>query len=127
LALIKKILVPYDGSKYSDMSLSQAREIAEKFDATIFLLMVIDEHELSHGMLRASLEADYKVADTFRKFIKSEVIKAKKIIAKKATTCEKKGIKVHHHAMKGEPTEAILDYAIANKINLKFTFCLLKR
>jgi len=82
--LIKKILVPYDGSKYSDMSLSQAREIAEKFDATIFLLMVIDEHELSQGMLRASVEADYTVADSFRKFIKSEVIKAKKIITKKS-------------------------------------------
>ena len=43
---------------------------------------------------------------------------AKKSLIKLAKRCEKNRIKVHHHAMRGNPFEAILDYEIANKIDL---------
>src|SRR5574338_443053 len=38
----KKILVPYDGSKYSKEAMIDASEIAKKFGSTLYLLMVID-------------------------------------------------------------------------------------
>jgi len=38
---VKKILVPTDFSKYSDMALSEALEIAETFDSKIYLIHVI--------------------------------------------------------------------------------------
>lgn len=116
--MIKKILVPYDGSKYSKKALSHAREMAPKFDATMFLLTVIDEHEYLHGVLRAELEGDYTIKDTIHKFIKSEVAATKKMVKRLAKNCEKKGVKTHHHAMRGNPIEGILDYAKANKIDL---------
>lgn len=116
--MIKRILVPYDGSKYSKKAISYAKEMTSKFDATMYLLTVVDEHEYLHGVLLAELEDDYTVKDTVRKFIKSEVIIAKKITSKLAKKYEKEKIKVHHHAMKGDPTEAILDYAKANSIDL---------
>jgi len=72
--MITKILVPYDFSKYATKALKYAIEIAEKFDATLYLLTVVDEHEYLHGVLLAELEADYTVGDTIKKIIKAEVM-----------------------------------------------------
>ena len=116
--MIKRILVPYDGSKYSKKALILAKEMANKFDATMYLLTVVDEHEYLHGVLLAELEDDYRVKDSVRKFIKSEVMAAKKMITRLAKKYEKAKTKVHHHAMKGIPVEGILDYTKANKIDL---------
>ena len=35
-----------------------------------------------------------------------------------AKRCEKNKIKVHHHAIRGNPVEGIMDYEKANKIDL---------
>lgn len=40
----KKILVPTDFSEYSDKALSQALDIAEKYNSKVFLLHVIDKN-----------------------------------------------------------------------------------
>ena len=116
--MFTKILVPYDFSKYATKALNYAIEIAKKFDATLYLLTVVDPHEYLHGVLLAQLEDDYSVGDTIKKFIKAEVMACKKKLTKKAKTIAKKGIKVHHHAMKGPPIDGILDYCTANKINM---------
>ncbi len=116
--MIKRILVPYDGSKYSKKALKFAGEMAKKFDAVMYLLTVVDEHEYLHGVLLAELEDDYRVKDSVHRFIKSEVMAAKKMITRLAKKYEKEKIKVHHHAMKGNPIEGILDYGKANKIDL---------
>ena len=84
----------------------------------MFLLTVVDEHEYLHGVLLAELEDDYKVKDTVHRLVKSEVIAAKKMMSRLAKNYEKNKVKVHHHAMKGDPTEAILDYTLANNIDL---------
>jgi len=116
--LMKKILVPYDGSSYSKKALKYAVEITKKFRSTLYILTVVDEHEFMHGVLRAELVSDYTVRDSVHKIIKSEVIAAKKLVTRLAKECEKNRIKVHHHAMRGNPFEGILDYEKANKIDL---------
>ena len=116
--LYKKILVPYDGSNYSKNALKHAIEFAKKFDSTLYLLTVIDEHEYIHGLLLAELEDNYTVRDSVKKFVKSEVIASKKSLAKLAKKCEKNEIMVHHHVMRGNPIEGIFDYEKANKIEL---------
>lgn len=115
---MKKILVPYDGSSYSKKALKYAVEITKKFRSTLYLLTVVDEHEFMHGVLRAEVVSDYTIRDSVHKIIKSEVIAAKKLVTRLAKECEKNRIKVHHHAMRGNPFEAILDYEKANKIDL---------
>jgi len=116
--MMKKILVPYDGSSYSKKALKYGVETSKKFRSTLYLLTVVDEHEAMHGVLRAELVSDYTVRDSVKKIIKSEVMGAKKSLTKLAKRCEKNRIKVHHHAMRGNPFEAILDYEKANKIDL---------
>jgi len=115
---IEKILVPYDDSKFSKKALEYAKEIAKREDAKIFLLNVVDEHEYLHGAILAELEDDYKVRDTIHRFIKSEVIGEKKRLVKIAHANEDKKNKMHHHVIKGNPIEAILEYSKARKIDL---------
>lgn len=42
---MKKILVPIDGSKYSDLAMEKAKEIANVFGSSIVLLHVNDFHQ----------------------------------------------------------------------------------
>lgn len=116
--MMKKILVPYDGSSYSKNALKHAVEITKKFHSTLYILTVVDEHEYMHGVLRAELVSDFTINDSIKKIIKSEVMAAKKSLTKLAKRYEKNRIKVHHHAMRGNPFEGILDYEKANKIDL---------
>ncbi len=116
--MMKKILVPYDGSSYSKKALKHAVEITKKFRSTLYILTVVDEHEFMHGVLRAELVSDFTIRDSVDKIIKSEVMAAKKLVTRLAKECEKNRIKVHHHAMRGNPFEGILDYEKANKIDL---------
>ncbi len=115
---IEKILVPYDDSKFAKKALEYAKEIAKREEAKIFLLNVVDEHEYLHGAILAELEDDYKVRDTIHRFIKSEVIGEKKRLVKIAHSNEDKKNKIHHHVIKGNPIEAILEYSKARKIDL---------
>lgn len=116
--MITNILVPFDNSKFAKKAFVYAKEMAEKLGATIFLLTVIDEHEYLHGVLLAELEDDYTIKDTIHKYIKSVIINEKKKLKKIAHENETKQIKIHHHVIKGQPIEAILDYSIAKKIDL---------
>ena len=50
--LFTRILVPYDGSKYSDKALLRAMEVAHNLDSEIFLFHVINTVHISPpGML----------------------------------------------------------------------------
>jgi len=80
--VIRNILVPFDNSKFAKKSFVYAKEMAEKLDATIFLLTVIDEYEYLHGALLAELVDGYTVKDTIRKYIKSVIINEKKNLKK---------------------------------------------
>ncbi|MBT5201760.1 MAG: universal stress protein [Thaumarchaeota archaeon] len=116
--LIKNILVPHDDSKYAKKALEYAIDIAKKGNTKIFLLRIVDEHEYLHGVLLAEMEGDYTIKDTLHKFIKSEVINEKKKLEKITHANETKIIKINHHVIKGNPIEAILEYAKAKKIDL---------
>ncbi|QUC65526.1 universal stress protein [Nitrosopumilus sp. K4] len=48
--MIKKILVPYDFTKFADTAFEKAVEIAEKFDAEVILLTVIGGDVDTSGM-----------------------------------------------------------------------------
>ena len=116
--LIKKILVPHDGSKYAKKALEYAKDIAKKGDTKIFLLRVVDEHEYLHGVLLAEIEGDYTIKESIRKFIKAEVISQKKSLEKITYSKDNKILKMNHHVIKGNVTESILQYSKAKEIDL---------
>ncbi len=112
--MITKILVPYDFSKYATKALNYAIEIAEKFDATLYLLTVVDEHEYLPGALLGMVSSSSVSA------IKKITVSAKKETAQMLVTqvskCRAKGIKADSKVLSGNITEEILKYAKQKKL-----------
>jgi len=78
----KKILVPLDGSKYSEKALQRACEVVNAFDSKIILLYVV-EKSLPINLL------DRKVyLEILRKFGNKTLEKASKILSKKGITAK---------------------------------------
>ena len=88
----KKILVPIDGSKYSEKALQRAIEIAERFGSKIILIYVI-EKSIPVNLLDRS-----EYLKIIRKFGKKTLDKAKSHLSKKGIHSEsilKEGNIVH--------------------------------
>ena len=115
--LLKKILVPYDGSKYSIKALSRAIELAHNLDSQIYLYSVINTDYISPpGMLglvrtRSEKENIKKWNTTVRK--ESETML--KTAVKK---CEDKGISVSYGIGSGNIANEILKFSKKRKISL---------
>ncbi len=78
----KKILVPLDGSKYSDKALQRACEVVNAFDSKLVLLYVV-EKSLPINLL------DRKVyLEILRKFGKKTLEKANNVLSKKGITAK---------------------------------------
>jgi nucleotide-binding universal stress UspA family protein len=78
----KKILVPLDGSKYSDKALHRACEVVNAFDSKLILLYVV-EKSLPINIL------DRKVyLEILRKFGKKTLEKANNVLSKKGITAK---------------------------------------
>jgi nucleotide-binding universal stress UspA family protein len=78
----KKILVPLDGSKYSDKALHRACEVVNAFDSNLILLYVV-EKSLPINIL------DRKVyLEILRKFGKKTLEKANNVLSKKGITAK---------------------------------------
>ena len=78
----KKILVPLDGSKYSEKALQRACEVVNAFDSKIILLYVV-EKSLPINLL------DRKVyLEILRKFGNKTLEKANNVLSKKGITAK---------------------------------------
>ncbi len=109
----KKILVPTDFSGYSDNALKQAVDIAEKFNAKIVLLHVIDENI-------QQCAADYCVNIELIEQLKKQSMITSEDNLKKAIAIAKEKTKVDISLKigKGAPAEVILDEQLKNGIDL---------
>ena len=75
---IKKILVSYDGSKYSEKAFRKALEIANKFDADITIIVVITiPHDVREITLKFAEELSDKQTKYFQKSTNIMIQKAK--------------------------------------------------
>jgi universal stress protein A len=100
----KKILVPTDFSGYSDNAMKQAVDIAEKFNAKIVLLHVIDENFLQCA-------ADYCISNEAVEQLKTESVKTSEDKLNKTINTLKGSTKVDISPVvkNGVPAEIILD------------------
>ena len=115
----KKILVPFDGSKYSRSALEQAINMAKKFRSKIFIITAVDTSDFPPGMLLALLKKDkileesMKVHDTA---VKSQV--RKELLAEVAV-CKAKGVsEAYYDIISGNPVDSILKFMRGRKIDL---------
>lgn len=115
--MLTKILVPYDGSKYSVKALTRATELAHNLDSEIILFSVVNVGYISPpgllGIIKSKKEKN--AIKKWSKSVKTDTEKTLKIALKK---CESKGISTSYVISEGEISSKILDFASKKKISL---------
>ncbi len=101
----KKILVPVDGSKYSNRALTHACNLAKKYDIKISLIHVIDNSRVIVFVSRK----DY--LNELRNF-------GKKVLEKATRMTEKRQVKSEQVMKEGKPAEQILNFVKKERYDL---------
>ncbi len=116
--MLTKILVPYDGSKYSVKALARATELAHNLDSEIFLLSVVNVGYISppgslHGLIKSKEEKA-----TMKRLKKSVRAETEKMLKNAVKKCEAKGISASFSVEEGDVAGKILDFEKKKKITL---------
>ena len=101
---IRRILVPIDGSDYSDRALELAIEIGLKFDAEIEILNVLSYPIVTFSPLPVTLETEYY--DQLKEIRKKLINNAHNFVLNKAPK-----LKVSSKCLDGRPGRKILERA----------------
>lgn len=117
--IFKKILVPYDGSKYSRHALMHAIHMAKKFGSKIFLVTEVNTSEFPPGMLLALIKKDTILEQSIREFIVAVKSQARKELLAEVAVCKANGVDAYYDIIAGaNPVEALLKFAGGRKIDL---------
>ena len=113
----KRILVPYDGSKYSKKALNEAIDISKKFFSTLYIINVVDvaldaPSDILQGIVNKKLR---KLTSTF---LVSEKKKANTMLKEKMRSCTQMGVEVRCEVLAGKPADLILRFSKNHKIDL---------
>lgn len=107
-SLIKRILVPFDNSKYSDRAFILALDLAHHYNANLTTLTILYENPMTELTIRHQTSIDRQ------KFLKMEE-KFKKL----KQTAQKFGVTVQNDVFqRSEVLEPILSYVTSRKIDL---------
>ena len=115
--MLTKILVPYDGSKYSVKALTRATELAHNLDSEIFLFSVVNTGYISPPGLLGLIKSKKEKA-TIKKWSKSVKADTEKMLKNAVKKCESKGIFVSFSVDQGDVASKILDFSKKKKISL---------
>ena len=107
----KKILVPYDGSKYSKEALNEASEIAKKFGSTLYLLMVVDVSAVKPPGMLLGIMMEKRLKKLSSQLLESVKSKAEKMLESEMQSCRKSGVETYYEIQTGNAVESILKFA----------------
>lgn len=105
---MKKILVPIDGSKHSDLAMEKAKEFAGVFGSTVVLLNVNDFHQ---HMFNYNYEVEESFAELFDKMSDNILESGKEKLAAL-------GSRVETVKLDGGVANKIIEYANENDFDL---------
>nr|WP_101296009.1 universal stress protein [Halegenticoccus soli] len=105
--MYESILLPTDGGREMETVVTQGLELAELCAATVHTLHVVDE--------RAYLTIPDEMRDQLRETLEEDGHMATKAVAERALNA---GLSVVREVRRGDPSAAILAYAVDNDIEL---------
>jgi len=115
--MLARILVPYDGSKYSEKALDRAIELSHNLDSEIFLFSVVYVDYISPpgilGLVRTKSEKE-----AVKKWAESVRADAEKMLKLAFKKCDEKGISASYNIVQGNVANEILSFAKRKKISL---------
>ena len=114
----KKILVPYDGSKYSKEAINEASEIAKKFGSTLYLLMVVDVSAVKPPGMLLGIMMEKRLKKWSTQLLESVKSKADKMLESEMQSCRKMGVETHYEIQTGNAVDSILKFANRQEIDL---------
>jgi nucleotide-binding universal stress UspA family protein len=115
--MLTRILIPYDGSKYSVKALTKAMELSHNLDSEIFLFSVVYVDYISPpGMLGFTRTKSEK--EVIKKWTKSVKADAEKMLKLAVKRCEEKGISASYNITQGNIANEILSFAKRKRISL---------
>lgn len=114
----KKILVPYDGSKYSKKALNEASEIAKKFGSTLYIIMIVDVSAVKPPGMLLGIMMDKKLGKWSRELFELIKSKANKILESEMQYCRKMGVETYYEIQTGNAVDSILKFANRHDVNL---------
>lgn len=101
--IIKKILVPYDGSPLSKKALDLAKDLARNFNSELKLLMVIPVYyPISDPIFSVATVTNYQA------IVKTLKTKGEKEIRKVTEVCREQGVKASYKMVHDDVSNAIL-------------------
>ena len=110
----ENILVPYDGSKYSQKALKMAVEMAKAFDSSLYLVNVIDVSTVTPpGKIRS--KDTRRTLDQIKTAVKNSV---ESYLQKIQKEYGESGVKVKGFVLEGDPTGKLLKFIQDRSINL---------
>ena len=105
--MIKKLLVPTDGSEHARRAIAHASDLASKYDATVFLLHVVPSPVVPHEGVYALPDLQNLQEEDGRRIIEEAEAEAKK-----------RGVKdVRSHMLQGDPASQIIRFAKAQDVD----------
>ena len=115
--ILSRILVPFDGSKYSIHALDRAIEIAKKDESKIDIIIVnnLDYIKPSDALLGMVSPSSVSVIKKINASAKKETAH---MLATQVSKCRAKDIKADSKVLSGNTTEEILKYAKQKKTTL---------
>ncbi|MGI6748871.1 MAG: universal stress protein [Anaerovoracaceae bacterium] len=105
---MKNILVPIDGSQFSNLAMDKAKEFADVFGSTVTLLYVDDSRQY---IFNYNPEVERRYNEMFKKVSKEVIEGGKKRLADL-------GDRLKFEIKEGNIANTILDYANENDIDL---------
>ena len=109
------ILVPTDGSATSRIAVDNAVDIAEKYDATVHALYVVDVDATSYGLGTEQVDRIRQGHLDEMPEVKEDAEEATEYVADAA---EEAGLDYEEHIRVGEPARAIRKFVEENDIDL---------
>jgi nucleotide-binding universal stress UspA family protein len=116
MGMIKKILVPTDGSAHAGKAFDYAADLSVKYGAELHLIHVVSESKVPEGL--DDLIRSERIQDGPRERVFLEKM-GDVIIQSLKTKAEQKGIdRLKSEVLSGDPAEKILEYSSANGIDM---------
>jgi len=115
--MLTRILVPYDGSKYSVKALTRAMELSHNLDSEIFLFSVVYvDYIAPPGILGLTRIRSEKEA--LKKWTESVRENTEKMLKSAVKRCEQKGISTSYNITQGNVANEILSFVKKKRISL---------
>lgn len=115
--LTKRILVPYDDSKFSKKALNCALEISDNKNSEIYLISVVNVDFIKPpgSLLGMVSSSSINVIKQLASKVKKET---SEMLQKKVSECKSKGVSANYKVTSGNVSEEILKYVNQKKITL---------